>query len=143
MMRKIIIFLILFSFIISTNFAWAKFPDDLPGPHLMPDNKLYFLKIWYEKIVVFFTFNLAKKAEKYKIFAEKRAYEAKEMIKEGKKDLALKQEELYRYYLNKAYDALEKAIQKAMAKKKEGLVKELQKQVEDIKIKLKESFKVW
>ena len=142
-MNKIIIAVIIFGFFISANFAWAKFPDDLPGPHLMPDNKLYFLKIWYEKIVVFFTFNVAKKAEKYKTFAEKRVYEGKEMIKKGKQDLADKQKELYKYYLNKAEKALEKAIQKAMEKKKEEVAKELEKQVEDIKNKLKESFKIW
>lgn len=142
-MKKIIISVIIVGFFFSTNFAWAKFPDDLPGPHLMPDSKLYFLKIWYEKIVVFFTFDLAKKAEKYRIFAEKRVYEGKEMIKKGKQELADKQKELYKYYLNKAEKALEKAIQKAMAKKKEEAAKELEKQVEDIKNKLKESFKIW
>ena len=141
-MKKIIIAVIILGCFISNNFAWAKFPDDLPGPHLMPDSKLYFLKIWWEKIVVFFTFDLAKKAEKYKTFAAKRAYEAKEMIKKGKQDLADKQKELYRYYLNKAQEKLEKAIQKAMEKKKEDLKKDLEKQVEDIKIKLKQSFKL-
>jgi len=109
----------------------------------MPDSKLYFLKIWWEKIVVFFTFDLAKKAEKYKTFAEKRAYEGKEMIKQGRQDLADKQKELYKYYLNKAKETLEKAIQKAMEKKKEELAKELETRVDEIKNKLKESFKIW
>ena len=143
MKRKIIISLILFSFIVSTNSDLAKFPDDLPGPHLMPDNKLYFLKIWYEKVVIFFTFNVVKRAERYKTFAEKRYYEGQEMIKKGKEDLAVKQEELYKYYLNKAKETLEKAIQKAMEKKKEQLAQELQKKVEEIKNKLTESIKLW
>jgi len=141
-MKKIIISIIILGFFFSTNFAWAKFPDDLPGPHLMPDNKLYFLKLWYEKVVIFFTFNLAKRAERYKTFAEKRLYEGREMIKEEKQDLADKQESLYKYYLNKAQSALEKAIQKAMVKKKEQVVQELQKTLEDIKNKLKESIKL-
>jgi len=143
MEEKIIIFLILFSFMVSTNTVWAKFPDDLPGPHLMPDDKFYFLKLAYEKVVLFLTFNLAKKAERYKTFAEKRLYEGQQMIKEGKQELADKQEELYKYYLNKAKETLEKAIQKAMEKKKEELAKELQLRAEEIKNKLSESFKLW
>ncbi|PJE57548.1 MAG: hypothetical protein COU82_01410 [Candidatus Portnoybacteria bacterium CG10_big_fil_rev_8_21_14_0_10_38_18] len=142
-MKKIIIAVIIAGCFFSTNFAWAKFPDDLPGPHLMPDDKFYFLKLAYEKVVLFLTFNLAKKAERYKTFAEKRLYEGQQMIKEGKQELVDKQQELYKYYLNKAQEALEKAIQKAMAKKKEELVKQLQLQAEDIKNKLKESFKIW
>jgi hypothetical protein len=141
--EKIIIFLILFSFMVSTNTVWAKFPDDLPGPHLMPDDKFYFLKLAYEKVVLFLTFNLAKKAERYKTFAEKRLYEGQQMVKEGKQELADKQEELYKYYLNKAKETLEKAIQKAMEKKKEELAKELQLRAEEIKNKLSESFKLW
>ncbi|OGZ33018.1 MAG: hypothetical protein A2V69_00175 [Candidatus Portnoybacteria bacterium RBG_13_40_8] len=141
--EKIIIFLILFSFIISVNSVWAKFPDDLPGPHLMPDDKFYFLKLTYEKVVLFLTFNLAKKAERYKTFAEKRLYEGQQMIIEGKQELADKQGELYKYYLNKAKETLEKAIQKAMEKKKEELAKELQLRAEEIKSKLSESFKLW
>jgi len=142
MTKKIVIAGIITGFFFSTNFAWAKFPDDLPGPHVMPDSPFYFLKLAYEKVVLFLTFNLAKKAERYKIFAQKRLYEAQQMVKEGKQDLANKQQELYKYYLNKAKTVLEKAIQKAMAKKKEELVKQLQLQVEDIKNKLKESIKL-
>ena len=142
-MEKIIISIIILGFFFSTNFAWAKFPDDLPGPHLMPDNKFYFLKLAYEKVVLFLTFNLAKKAERYKTFAEKRLYEGQQMIKEGKQELANKQEELYKYYLNKAKETLEKAIQKAMDKKKEELANQLRLQVEEIKNKLSESIKLW
>ena len=143
MRTKVIISLILFSFIVSTNSVLAKFPDDLPGPHLMPDDKFYFIKLAYEKVVLFLTFNLVKKAERYKTFAEKRFDEGQEMIKRWKEELANKQEELYKYYLNKAKDTLEKAIQKAMARKKEELTGQLQTQLEDIKIKIQESFKVW
>jgi len=152
MMKKIIISIIIFGFFFSPIYfganlprrsvAKAGFPDDLPGPHLMPDSPFYFLKIWYEKVVIFFTFNLAKRAERYKTFAEKRLYEGQEMIKEGKQDLANKEKDLYKYYLNKAQSALEKAIQKAMEKKKEQVAQELQKTLEDIKNKLKESIKL-
>jgi hypothetical protein len=84
-MKKIIIGLIIFSLFLPVYFgaslprrsaARAGFPDDLPVFSAMPDSPFYFLKIWYEKVVIFFTFNLSKKAERYTTFAEKRAYEA-------------------------------------------------------------------
>ncbi|MDP2934455.1 MAG: DUF5667 domain-containing protein [bacterium] len=147
-MKKIIIIVIIFGLFIPVYFgaslprrsaAQAGFPDDLPIFSAMPDNVFYFLKIWYEKIVIFFTFDLVKRAERYTTFAEKRAYEAEEMVKEGKVDLAAKVEETYKSYLNKAKEALEKAIQKAIDKKKEALKQELDKKVEDVMNKLKES----
>lgn len=142
-MKKIIIFVIIFSFLLSANKILAKFPDDLPGPRVMPDSPFYFLKTWYEKIVIFFTFDAIKKAEKYKIFAEKRAYEAKEMIIKGKDELAEKQKELYNFYLNKAKEKLEKALQRAIKQGKEEAKKELEKKVEEIKIKINETIKLW
>jgi hypothetical protein len=138
-MKKIIIGLIIFGLFLPVASALAKFPDDLPVVSAMPDSVFYFLKIWYEKVVLFFTFDLAARGERYKIFAEKRAYEADEMIKEGKIDLAQKAEETYKSYLNKAKEALEKAIQKAIDKQKEELKQELDKKVEEIMNKLKES----
>lgn len=138
-MRKIIIGVIILSFFISANFAWAKFPNDLPGPKVMPDSKLYFLKIWWEKIVIFFTFNTINKAEKYKIFAEKRAYEAQEMFEKGKIELANKLKETYESYLNKAKEKLEQAIQKAIDKKKEQLKQELEKKIDEIMEKIKQT----
>lgn len=147
-MKKIIIGLIIFGLFIPVYFgvslprrsaAQAGFPDDLPIVSAMPDSVFYFLKIWYEKIVIFFTFDLVARAERYKTFAEKRAYEADEMIKDGKVDLAKKAEETYKSYLNKAKETLEKAIQKAIEKQKEELKQELDKKVEDVMNKLKES----
>jgi hypothetical protein len=138
-MKKIIIVLIIFGLFLPAAVALAKFPDDLPVFSVMPDSTFYFLKIWYEKVVIFFTFDLAKRAERYTTFAEKRAYEAEKMVKEGKVDLAVKLEETYKSYLNKAREALEKAIQKAIDKKKEALKQELDKKVEDVMNKLKES----
>ena len=120
----------------------AGFPNDLPGPKISPDSKLYFLKIWWEKIVIFFTFDPVKRAEKYKIFAEKRAYEAKEMLLKGKTGLADKLKEVYTAYLNKAKDALNKAIQKAVDRGKESLKQQLEKMVDDIMNKIKEGIKL-
>jgi hypothetical protein len=151
-MKKIIIGLIILGLFMPVYFgaslprrsvAQAGFPDDLPFVSAMPDNVFYFLKIWYEKAVIFFTFDLAKRAERYRTFAEKRAYEADEMIKEGKTDLAQKAEDMYKSYLNKAQDALEKAIQKAIDKKKEELKQELEKKVEEIKNQINNSINLW
>ena len=142
-MKKIIISIIILIFFFTSSNVLAKFPDDLPGPKVMPDSKLYFLKIWYEKLVIFFTFDLVKKAEKYKVFAEKRAYEAKEMLIKGKDELAEKQKELYNFYLNKAKEKLEKALQRAIKQGKEEAKKELEKKVEEIKIKINETIKLW
>ncbi|MDP2947733.1 MAG: DUF5667 domain-containing protein, partial [Nanoarchaeota archaeon] len=89
-------------------------PSNLPGPKIEPDSKLYFLKIWWEKVVIFFTFDAESRAERYKAFAEKRAAEAKEMALQGKMELANKLKDTYNRYLNKAKDALNKAIQDAI-----------------------------
>lgn len=142
-MKKIIILVLIVMFFISTSRVLAKFPDELPGPKIMPDSPFYFLKIWYEKIVLFFTFDAVKKVEKYKTFAEKRAYEAKEMIIKGKNELAEKQKELYNLYLNKAKQKLEKMLQKAIEQGKGELKKELEKKVEEIKNKLIEGVNLW
>jgi len=138
-MKKIIISVIIFGLFMPSAMALAKFPDDLPFVSAMPDSPFYFLKIWYEKVIIFFTFDLATRAERYRAFAEKRAYEAEVMMKEGKVDLAAKLEETYKSYLNKAKETLERAIQKAIDKKKEELKQELDKKVEEIMNKLKES----
>lgn len=138
-MKKILIFAIIFSFLLSINNVQAKFPDDLPGPELMPDSPFYFLKIWWEKIVIFFTFDAVKKADKYVTFAEKRIYEAKEMLEKGKDELAEKAKEKYRIYLNKALDKLESETKKAIEYRAEEMKRKIEQKIEEIKIKLKQS----
>jgi DNA-binding transcriptional regulator YbjK len=120
----------------------AGFPNDLPGPKISPDSKLYFLKIWWEKLVLFFTFDAESRAERYKIFAEKRAAEVKEMIVKGKPAIAEKLKTVYQTYLNKAKDALNKAIQKAIDKQKENLKQQLEKKLDDIMQKIKDSLSI-
>jgi len=151
-MKKIIIILILLGFIMTPVYflavpprvarVEAGFPNDLPGPKISPDSKLYFLKIWWEKIVILFTLDSVKRAERYKVFAEKRAVEAKEMLLKGKTGLADKLKEVYTAYLNKAKDALNKAIQKAIDKGKKSLRQQLEKMVDDIVNKIKEGIKL-
>ena len=146
MMKKLLVITSFVLFLISATNIQACLPigmasvlDELPGPEVMPDSPFYFLKIWYEKIVLFFTFSTTKKAEKYKIFAEKRIYEIKKMTDKGRQDLAEKVKEVYKSYLNKAQEKLEKAIRKALEQKKEELMRELEKKIEEIKIKIKET----
>jgi len=141
-MKQVVVFTIIFSFLFSVVNVQAKFPNDLPGPEIMPDSPFYFLKIWWEKLVIFLTFNTVKKAEKYKVFAEKRAYEAQEMLIQGKEELAEKTKELYKFYLNKALNKLETEMKKAIEHRAEQVQKELEEKVEDIKNKLKDTIKI-
>jgi len=141
-MKKAIIFLVLIGFFVVTNHVFAAFPNDLPGPKISPDSKLYFLKVWWEKTVLAFTFSPTKKAEEYKTFAEKRAAEAQEMIAKGKPAVAEKLNAVYKDYLNKAKDLLNKEIQKAVDKGKESLKQQLQKMVDDVMNKIKEGIKI-
>jgi hypothetical protein len=141
-MRKVIIVFILLGFIISANHVLAAFPNDLPGPKINPDSKLYFLKVWWEKIVLLFTFDAKARAERYEAFAEKRLTEAKEMVSKGKPEIAEKLKNVYQKYLDKAKNVINKEIQKAIEKGKEGLKQQLEKMAEDLMNKIKESIKL-
>jgi len=136
-MKKIIVFIVLLGFIIGTNHVFASFSDNIK-----PDSKLYFLKIWWEKIVLFFTFDAAKRAEKYRLYAEEKAKQAEKMVVDGKPAIAEKLKNIYETYLNKAKDILNKAIQKAVEKGKEEMKQRLEKMIEDLMNKIKESIKL-
>ncbi|HNU96729.1 MAG TPA: DUF5667 domain-containing protein [Candidatus Portnoybacteria bacterium] len=136
-MKKIIVFIVLLGFIIGTNHVFASFSDNIK-----PDSKLYFLKIWWEKIVLFFTFDAAKRAEKYQLYAEEKAKQAEKMVVDGKPAIAEKLKNIYETYLNKAKDILNKAIQKAVEKGKEEMKQRLEKMIEDLMNKIKESIKL-
>jgi len=132
-MRNFIIFLIIVFIVLMFLGIKGKLPSVLPIK-IAPDSKLYFLETWYEKMVLFFTFfDPEQKAEQYRIYAEKRLDEAQELIVEGKNDLAQKKQELYKYYLGKAKDALEQAIQRAIRRGEEELIDQLNKKIEEIK----------
>jgi len=131
-MRNFIIFLIIVFIVLMFLGIKGKLPSVLPIK-IAPDSKLYFLETWYEKMIIFFTFNLEERAEKYRIYAEKRLDEAQELIVKGKSDLAQKKQELYKYYLGKAKDVLEQAIQRAMRRGEEELIDQLNKKIEEIK----------
>jgi hypothetical protein len=136
-MKKTIILFVLLGFVIGASHVSASFSDNFK-----PDSKLYFLKIWWEKIVLFFTFDAEKRAEKYQAYAEEKAIEIEKMVADGKPAVAEKLKGIYEKYLNKAKDALNEAIQKAIDKGKENLKQELEKMVEDLMNKIKEGIKI-
>ncbi len=141
-MKKTIILIVLVGFFVIASGVLAATSDNLSGPNISPDSKLYFLKVWWEKIVLIFTFDAQKRAEKYQVFAEQRAEEIKQMIAAGKPEIAEKLKNIYQTYLNKAKDALNKEIQKAMDKGKESLKQQLEKMVDDLMNKIKEGIKI-
>ena len=152
-MKKVIIILILLGFIMTPVYFLAVpprvarieagFPNDLPGPKISADSKLYFLKIWWEKLVLLFTFDAEKRAERYQAFAEKRVDEGREMLLKGKIGLSDKLKEVYKSYLNKAKAALEKALQKAIEKQKENLKQQIEGKIDEIINKIKDSINLW
>lgn len=131
-MKKLVVLLVIAFAVFVTLGIMGKLPNDLPIKIAL-DSKFYFLEIWYEKLIISFTFNLEERAEKYRIYAEKRLDEAQELIAEGKDDLAQKKQELYKYFLNKAKDALNQMVQKAIKKGEEELIDRLNKKIEEIK----------
>lgn len=57
---------------------------ELPSVSLLPTSKVYFLKIWYEKIRLLFTLSEQKKADYMISISEKRLAEADKMYEMGK-----------------------------------------------------------
>ena len=136
-MKRAIILFVLLGVVIGANHVYASFSDNIK-----PDSKLYFLKTWWEKIVLFFTFDAEKRAEKYQLYAEEKAGEIEEMVAAGKPAIAEKLKGVYEKYLNKAKDALNVAIQKAIDKGKDALKQQLEQMVEDLMNKIKEGIKI-
>lgn len=119
-MRNILILTITILFLFSVVGAKASILDELPGPEIMPDSFFYPLKIWYEKIVTFFSWGTAKKAERYSEIAERRLYEAEKMAEKGKEKLTERLLAEYQKYLNKTLEKADelKKEAKETAKKK-------------------------
>ena len=105
-MRKIVLSLIIFSFL----FAAAAFAQeiDLPSPVLTPDSNFYFLKSWKESIQTFFTFGAENKAKQFLHLAEARLAEYRKMVEKGKMEIAEKTLEKYEKQLSRALEKAEK-----------------------------------
>jgi len=131
-MRKIIILIIILIIIFSTNSVWAKFPNELPGPEVMPDSPFYFLKIWYEKIITFISFGDVKKAERYSKLAERRLYEAEKMAEKGKDKLVQKLLEEYEKNLSKALSRVEEIKKQAEETAKQKIKEKINQVLERV-----------
>ena len=139
----IIIFILLFMPVVNNQaglpalaLAKAGILDKIPKPEIMPDNSLYILKIWYEKIITFISFGDAKKAERYSKLAEERLQEAEQMAQRGKQELTDRALKEYEKYLDKALakaDELKKqAIEEAKKQAKEQAKKEINQAIEKV-----------
>ncbi|MFH1309167.1 MAG: DUF5667 domain-containing protein [Candidatus Omnitrophota bacterium] len=87
--------------------------DTLPDPGMLPDNPLFILKDWSEKIGTFFTFDDEKKAERFLKLSERRLAEADAMREKGKPEIAER-------HMVKYQEQLEHALAKAEKAKENG-----------------------
>ena len=79
----------------------------LEEPGILPDSDFYFLKIWKEKIQLFFTFRAENKAKLYLHLSEIRLVEYQKMIEQNKFEIAQQVLEKYQNQLNLALEKLE------------------------------------
>lgn len=116
MVKKIILGFSIFALILFFNTPLISAQDtenlnipqvELADPGMLPDNAFYFLKIWKEKIQIFFTFQAENKAEQYLHLAEVRLAEYQKMIEKGKQQLAERCLERYQNQLNLALEKLD------------------------------------
>lgn len=99
MLKKTLLFFVLvYCFLLASNFKIIYSQEikiekkdikyDLPYPGILPDNPLYFLKEWRDKILDFTTRDNLKKANLYLLFSDKRANMVFELAQKGKWNLA-------------------------------------------------------
>jgi len=100
MLKKALIFLSFFILVISIPLtvylsevvevkADNKVVYNLPYPGILPDHPLYFLKAIRDRIHLFTTRDLKKKAEVYLLYSNKRAASAQLLLDKGKEKMAL------------------------------------------------------
>lgn len=85
----------------------------LPYPGILPDNPLYFLKMFRDKVWLFLTFDSLKKSQTLLLFADKRLGAGETLIKGGKVDLGIST-------ITKGEKYLEQAIVEAQKANKAG-----------------------
>lgn len=74
--------------------------DIINNPGLLPDSPIFFLKTWYEKAQLAFTFDNAKKAVMEHRFALRRVVEAEKLVEKGNVELAQQHLEKYQGLLD-------------------------------------------
>lgn len=67
----------------------AKITFSLPEVEILPTSKVYFLKIWWEKVKTFFKFSKEKKVDSLLSRADNRLSEADKLITDGKYEEAV------------------------------------------------------
>ncbi len=83
--------------------------NDLPGPGMLPDSPLYFLKSLTENIGTFFTLGDTAKAERYLNLSERRLAEARSLIAKDRADLAEEAIKRYEKQVNRALERTNEA----------------------------------
>lgn len=131
-MKRVLFITILILFLLCATNIQAGILDNLPGPEVMPDNPVYFLKTLYEKIITFLSFGDTKKAERYSKLAERRLYEAEKMAEKGKEELTKRLLEEYEKFLNKAFSEVEELRKEAEEKAKEKAKEKINQVLERI-----------
>ncbi|MBU0975599.1 hypothetical protein KJ918_02265 [Patescibacteria group bacterium] len=109
-MRKAILPVIILLFLLGViSFAQE---TELPDPGLTPDSPFYFLDTLAEKISLFFTFDIVKKAEKAFQFAGEKLAELEVMVKANKIDSLKKAGQKYQEFLDLANQKTKEAKEK-------------------------------
>jgi hypothetical protein len=85
----------------------ASAQEELPSPGLLPDHPFYEVKMWWEDVRMFFTFNSKDKAKLHLEFASIRLAEVNEMIKKNKTKFIQELLEDYKKELNETEDKVE------------------------------------
>ncbi len=96
-------------FIFANSASAAILPS---GDIIAPDSPFYFFQTWKESIQTFFTFGAENKAKQYLHLAEVRLNEYKNMLEQGKTDIAEKTLAKYEKQLNRALDKADELKQK-------------------------------
>lgn len=96
---------------------------ELAPSGITPDHSFYFLKIWKESIILFFTFGSNNKIERRLQFTEVRLAEYKKMLEIKNQDLAQKCLDRYQNQLKAALKKLEKL--KSQGKNPESLAQDV------------------
>jgi gas vesicle protein len=112
--------LLIFSSASSANAAFFSGKD-----LITPDSSFSFLQTWKESIQTFFTFGLENKAKQYLHLADVRLNEYKNLLEQGKTDIAQKTLDKYKKQLNQALGKAEELKGKGMD------VKDLSQKIEE------------
>lgn len=100
------------SFVLAQEATPTASGTEIYTPRLLPDNPLYFLKSWKERVELFLAQTPEAKAEKYTELATRRIAEAKMMIRKNKHQFVAKLMEKHDENLGKAKEKIKEAQEK-------------------------------